>query len=195
MFGLIVAGRLVQTNFEQVSPTRCVTTIVDADSINHLVVFLTGVQPFPEGTGGLVYFSWPDENAPPTWQLLGYISNEKPSAIFKVSNIKKSSDFSEEIMMFGQQQTALLARIGISVEPLLDVQQQYASVASEHYNTVNLFGEKMLENFVNFTSSFIVTPAQMIANAGDSYIPLSTMQTWYNNFLRKLQQNPNFWKT
>lgn len=26
--------------------------IPDADSINHVVVFLTGVQPFPNGTGG-----------------------------------------------------------------------------------------------------------------------------------------------
>ncbi|GLH08295.1 hypothetical protein R5R35_002534 [Gryllus longicercus] len=194
MFGVLVTGRLVQTDFEQVSPTRCVSTIVDADSINHIVVFLTGIQPFPEGTGGLVYFSWPDENAPPTWQLLGHISNEKPSAIFKISNLKKGSQFSEEMVMFGMQQQSHLARIGISVEPLQEVQQQSANVASEMNNVVHLFGQKMLENFVNYTSSFVVSPAQIIPNANESYIPLSTMQTWYNNFLRKLQQNPNFWR-
>ena len=42
MFGLIVAGRLVSTNWEQVSPTNVVAEITDADSVNHIVIFLTG---------------------------------------------------------------------------------------------------------------------------------------------------------
>ena len=42
MFGLIVAGRLVSTTWEQISPTNVVSEIPDADSVNHLVVFLTG---------------------------------------------------------------------------------------------------------------------------------------------------------
>ena len=44
MFGLIVAGRLVSTTWEQISPTNVVSEIPDADSVNHLVVFLTGRQ-------------------------------------------------------------------------------------------------------------------------------------------------------
>ena len=42
MFGLIVAGRLVSTNWEQVSPTNVVAEITDADNVNHIVIFLTG---------------------------------------------------------------------------------------------------------------------------------------------------------
>ena len=42
MFGLIVAGRLVSTNWEQISPTNLVSEIPAADTVNHLVVFLTG---------------------------------------------------------------------------------------------------------------------------------------------------------
>lgn len=71
MFGVIVSGRLVriyrrkqiifyrfhlllqvQTEFQQISETQVVTTIPDADNINHIVVFLTGTMPFPGGTGG-----------------------------------------------------------------------------------------------------------------------------------------------
>lgn len=42
----------VQTNFQQITDSQFVITIPDADQINHLVVFLTGASPFPEGFGG-----------------------------------------------------------------------------------------------------------------------------------------------
>ena len=88
MFGLLLSGRLVDTSFRQVDPTHAVIDIIDVNAFNHVVVFLTGQQPFPDGMGGAVYFSWPDPNAPPTWQFLGSITNVKPSAIFKVRQEK-----------------------------------------------------------------------------------------------------------
>lgn len=63
--------------------------IPEADSLNHIVVFLTGNMPLPVGQAGAVYFSWPDPAEPPSWILLGYISNTKPSAIFKLSQQHK----------------------------------------------------------------------------------------------------------
>ncbi|KAI9338973.1 hypothetical protein DFJ73DRAFT_847324 [Zopfochytrium polystomum] len=91
MFGCIVAGRLVQTNLQQVDATKYVFELPDARSINHIVVFMTGVQPFPDGYAATVHFLWPNANAPPTWQLLGLISNDKPSAVFKLNNKPVSS--------------------------------------------------------------------------------------------------------
>ena len=89
------AGRLVNTSFREVDPTHCVVDMEDVGSFNHIVVFLTGQTPFPEGTGGAVYFSWPDNEAQSgggggatPWQFLGMISNQKPSAIFKVAKFK-----------------------------------------------------------------------------------------------------------
>uniref|UniRef100_A0A914S5Y2 Hikeshi-like domain-containing protein n=1 Tax=Parascaris equorum TaxID=6256 RepID=A0A914S5Y2_PAREQ len=52
VFGVIVAGRLLQADFVQAGETEFVTEVSDASSINHVVVFLTGVTPFPDGTGG-----------------------------------------------------------------------------------------------------------------------------------------------
>lgn len=43
----------VQTDFQPCAENKFITTIVDADSINHIVVFLTGTQAFHPGTGGL----------------------------------------------------------------------------------------------------------------------------------------------
>ncbi|XP_068082442.1 protein OPI10 homolog isoform X2 [Anabrus simplex] len=179
----------VQTDFVLTTPTQFVKTIPDADSISHIVVFLTGVQPFPDGMAGLVYFCCPDGNV----KLLGHLSNEKPSVVFKVSNFKRHEQMSNEFT-FGQQQVPNVAQIGISMEPILNVQQQSALVVNETVESMNLFGQKMLENFLNFISSYTVTQAQMTPNATETYVPLSTLQTWYTNFQRRLQQNPYFWR-
>ena len=89
MFGLLLAGRLVDTSFCEVDPTHVLITVPNVESSNHLVVFLTGSRPFPDGMGGAVYFSWPDSTTPvPSWQYLGGISNAKPSAIFKIAKFK-----------------------------------------------------------------------------------------------------------
>lgn len=46
----------LQTDFTQISESDFVTEVANADSINHVVVFLTGVQSFPENLGGSGFF-------------------------------------------------------------------------------------------------------------------------------------------
>lgn len=146
-----------------------------------------------------VYFSWPEPCAPPTWQLLGHLAEDKPSAIFKISSLKKgplgSGDVGPNMNTFGGQLFSHNAQIGISVEPILQVQQQSALVTSQTTSNFMQFCQKMLENFLNYASSFGVTQAQMTPNPNETFIPLSVLQSWYNNFERRLQQNPNFWRT
>lgn len=90
MFGCVVAGRLVQTNLQQVDATRFVFVLDDARNINHMAVFLTGAIAFPPGYGATVHFGWPKDGQM-SWQFLGCLTNEKPSAIFKVSSFKPSA--------------------------------------------------------------------------------------------------------
>ncbi|EFN62288.1 Protein OPI10-like protein [Camponotus floridanus] len=196
MFGIIVAGRLVQTDFHQIGENQFLITVPDADNINHIVVFLTGIIPFPDGMGGAVYFSWPDANAPPNWQFLGYVSNAKPSAIFKILNLKKNHEFeNSNVGIFGIGKISHVAQIGISIEPLVIIEQQAATVAATTTNTFVDFVQKMLTSFVNYVTSFTVTQTQMTPNPTENFIPLSTLQSWYETFERRLQQNPNFWKS
>lgn len=195
MLGIIVSGRLVQTDFQQIGETQFLITVPDADNINHIVVFLTGTIPFPDGTGGAVYFSWPDPTAPPNWQFLGYISNAKPSAIFKISTLKKNHEFeNSNLGIFGVGKISHVAQIGVSVEPIGAIEQLAATVTEATSNSFLEFVQKMLTSFLNYVSSFSVTQAQMTPNPTENYVPLSTIQGWYETFERRLQQNPNFWK-
>lgn len=196
MLGIIVSGRLVQTDFQQIGENQFLITVPDADDINHIVVFLTGTIPFPNGIGGAVYFSWPDPTAPPNWQFLGYISNAKPSAIFKISTLKKNHEFeNSNLGIFGVGKISHVAQIGVSMEPIVAIEQQAATVTEATSNSFLEFVQKMLTSFLNYVSSFSVTQAQMTPNPNENFVPLSTIQGWYQTFERRLQQNPHFWKT
>lgn len=198
MFGVLVAGRLVQTDFQQIGTKQFLVTIPDADNVNYICVFMTGTIPFPDGMAGLVYFSWPDPESPPQWQLLGYLSNDKPSCVFKISNLKKNYtvDPQSGLLQFNQQNISHVAQIGISVETVAVVQEQMALIDrnTQNQNMAAEFSQKMLQNFVNYVSSFAVTQAQMTPNPNETFIPLSVLQTWYQNFERRLGINPNFWQ-
>lgn len=86
MFGCCVAGRLLQTNLQQVDETHALFEIPAAEKVNHVCVFLLGTGecfcivvcmntvvnpwmqvPFPEGYGATVHFFWPGKGS----QVLG----------------------------------------------------------------------------------------------------------------------------
>lgn len=56
MFGCLVAGRLVQTAAQQVAEDKFVFDLPDYENINHVVVFMLGTIPFPEGMEDLSTF-------------------------------------------------------------------------------------------------------------------------------------------
>lgn len=99
----------------------------------------------------------------------------------------------ESMMMFGAGDVSHIAQVGVSIEPEANVTAQVPSTTNDA-ETTYVFGKKMLENFVNFASSFSLRQSDMVANPGETYVPLSTLNTWFTNFERRLQQNPNFWK-
>lgn len=189
LFGAIVTGRLVQTDFQAVDQTKFLVNIPDPASINHIVVFLTGAQPFPEGLGGSVYFSWPSPDAVGNWQYLGFISNEKPSAIFKVSKHKEDA---QPEHAFSSHGFCSVAQLGISVEPLAQIQFQAAPAATASpLDSSTEFCTKMLESLFNHLASYGGAP---VTPAGDTFFPMRALEQWHSNFQRRLQQNPNFWR-
>jgi len=215
MFGLILAGQLVRTDSRVVSPTQVVFDIPDASKSNHVVIFLTGATPFPEGQGGAVYLgTLPEDPAEASaglaWVLLGHLSNEKPSAIFKISGLKKAtavgSSASSQNSFFqtagmgtpANQPGSNGAQIGIMVAPIAELAQQTpASTATAP--TADAFAQfttKMCSNFFNYASSFAATPSQITApiGANEQFVSMNVVKKWFDNFSRRMALNPNYWK-
>ncbi|KAG2199231.1 hypothetical protein INT47_010606 [Mucor saturninus] len=195
MFGCIAAGRLVQTNLQQVDVNQYVFELTNAQTINHIVVFLLGTIPFEPGYAATVHLHWPNKE----WQLLGGLFNEKPSAIFRLKT-KESA--------INNPQMSTSATLGISIEPIDVVQQQLLTLSQPVTSSalvkpgmnVTQVGEmagRILENLFNYVTSFTVQnipvnaiPLGQLTDNG--YLPLKTFQSWYENLSRKLASNPNY---
>jgi len=198
-FGLIVSGRLVTTDFQPVDTNKFLTTIPNADSINHIVVFLTGTSPLRSDLGASVYFSWPDPSNPPVWQYLGFISNDKPSTIFRVTKLRSANNNIDTFassyngFSFNQPLVPHHAQIGISIEPLSQIQQMIPDLGVNPLNTESIqkLASNTAQNLLNYAASFAQT---LTSSSNDQYVSLSVIYQWYQNFTRKLEQNPNFWK-
>lgn len=200
MFGCLVAGRLVQTDAVQVASDKFVFNMPDYENVNHVVVFMLGTVAFPAGMGGAVYFSFPDPaggTGGSVWQLLGFITNDKPSAIFKISGLKAEGEGGAHPFGTAASASPSVAQVGVSVEPLEQLAQQVpvSSAAVSTVDSFRQFAQRTLESLYNFAASFAVTQAQMTPNPGETFIPSSCVLKWYENFQRRMAQNPNFWKS
>ena len=93
---------------------------------------------------------------------------------------------------FGLLSQSHEAQIGISVEPLATLTQQTPAPSAAPSNVALMMqaATKMLEGFVNYTTSFALTQSRMTPNPTEMFVPLSTMQQWYENFQKKLTLDP-----
>ncbi|KAG0306887.1 hypothetical protein BGZ99_001637, partial [Dissophora globulifera] len=129
----------VQTNLQQVDVNKFTFQLDDAENINHIVVFLLGTVPFQQGFAATVHLLWPNK----TWQLLGMLANDKPSAIFRLkaatpskqhasfTGLGSGGDMAMDQASSGSSSSgAIVATLGISIEPIDAVLAQVASRSS-----------------------------------------------------------------
>ncbi|KAJ2783803.1 hypothetical protein H4R18_001478 [Coemansia javaensis] len=210
MFGCIVAGRLVQTNLRQVDVGKYVFELPDAQSINHIVVFLLGTAPFEPGFAATVHLLWPSRE----WQFLGALSNDKPSAIFRLRAAAAGAPA-------GAPGTS--AELGISVEPIQAVeqqvqlhqqQQQQQQPAAAGAGALALvrapsapplagqpavqaaqqLAERALQNLYDYATSFATRADASMGVLGSGaavqVLPVKVFDDWYRAFLRRIQRDP-----
>lgn len=84
MINLLISGRpiLTEANSQVVSPTQLVFSIPANPPFSFLAVFRKPDQEIPPGMFGAVYIQLPGESE---YKPLGFIANEKQSAIFKIN--------------------------------------------------------------------------------------------------------------
>ncbi|VDL58792.1 unnamed protein product [Hymenolepis diminuta] len=197
MFAALLTGQIVQPNFVEVSPGKFLLDLPPLGKSNHVVVFLTGQAPLPEGYGAGVHFGIV-ENGQTLWSYLGFLSNERPSAIFKVSGLKPNllSQVANPFQSFSNFSTGdvLSAQLGISLEPFCELSAQTSALDGS--SNSNILDDKVgftrfaAENLFNFASGF----AQEVPGISEAYVPLSAIKRWYDSIQRKLSLDPNFWK-
>ncbi|KAK7449229.1 hypothetical protein VKT23_013374 [Stygiomarasmius scandens] len=192
MFGCLVAGRLLQTNLQQVDETHALFELPNASTINHVCVFLLGTVPFPDGYGATVHFHWPGKG----FQLLGMLSNEKPSAIFRLRGTFTSSTtygaFNVGQQMESSLPTDVTAILGLSVEPLDQIQMQIASLPSsiakpnqDPSRDPTVLAEKIVKNLFNYLSGFTGGGAM----SPEVAIPMGLVVKWYEGFMSKVRNS------
>ncbi|ORY27620.1 hypothetical protein BCR39DRAFT_565640 [Naematelia encephala] len=184
MFGAIVAGRLVQTNLQQIDETHFVFPLEQPYEINHLTVFLLGTVPFPDGYGASVHFAWPGQEYIP----LGVLTNTKPSAIFRLRPHLPSSN--------PQSLPTGTATLGIEIAPAAQIEALLAELGGGEDGKVRgkevvarvevgKVAEKVVKNLFNYLHSF----GGEVKLTPETPIPLSIFQQWYTNFVRKIEND------
>ena len=140
---------------------------------------MTGL--LPPGFGATIYAGIDAS----TWKFLGVLTNEKPSAIFKVSS--PSSSPSVQI-------------VGISVEPLetlaaaLAANNQIVPATRNNSTAPTDAGtviQRVAESLFNYVASFARPIAGLcLEDPNEPLVPLKSLQEWYQGTLRKLSTDP-----
>ncbi|KAI1790071.1 DUF775-domain-containing protein [Ganoderma leucocontextum] len=195
MFGCVVAGRPLQTNLQQIDETHAIFELPSAGSINHVSVFLLGTVPFPDEYGATVHFFWPGKG----FQLLGMLSNEKPSAIFRLRGTFTAQSTDTHAVFTGAASDAspsnLTAVLGLSIEPLPQIMQEVSALpsalarpsATNPAADATLMAERIVKHLFNYLSSFVGgNPSGM---SPDMMIPMGMVAKWYESFMGKVRHS------
>ncbi|KAG9076924.1 hypothetical protein FS749_011232 [Ceratobasidium sp. UAMH 11750] len=197
MFGICVAGRLLQTECQQIDETHVAFTIESASNVNHICVFMLGTVPFPPGFAATVHFHWPGKG----FQLLGMLSNEKPSAVFRLrgtyaaAHHQSHSTISSATAAMNTASDNVTAVLGIAVEPIPAVEAQIASSADNRIVKAGAAGgstlsdpaalaERVVKHLFTYLSSFVSDPGSL---SPETVVPLNIIRRWYDSFLTKIR--------
>jgi len=185
---------------QQIDETHAAFAIDNAETVNHICVFLLGTVPLPAGYAATVHFHWPGRG----FQLLGMISNEKPSAVFRLRGTYTSSaQQSHSAFLSPTQPGAVTATLGIAIEPIEAVESQIASLqtsqtsqpsstslalarpasssSSSRLSDPAYLVERILTHLFNYLSSFAAP------GTTQGVVELATIQRWYEMFVNKVR--------
>lgn len=219
LFGVILPSRPVQTTPLVVSPTQFAFTFPSNPTYSHIIVFLLPGIALPDSTLAAIYAQLPGPI--PEFKLLGALSNEKQSAIFKVDSGNGKSAFSingvrqEDDMIDddvdvapGIHDTPGDTTIGISVEPAATILPQLANLhttkgpsnssssalvpSTIRSSSAAPTTKVLAQRIINNAFNFLASFAGTMVAGGEEVVPLRSFRDWWVKFESRIENDPGF---
>jgi len=172
MFGLVVPGHPVITEFTQVGTTQWSVELQNPASISNLTFFITG--PLPAECAAALSCSFSPSFT--SFEFLGAVATEFPSDIFNTGwalNPDKSSCASVRVLV-SLEAIATIAPL-VEERKRSDIRQTYA--------------KKVALNLFRFMESFNQNSGQY----GEFLmVPMDVLDKWFLKFGTKFKYDPNF---
>lgn len=183
LFGCIIPGCPVITQFDQVSSTKW--SVVLGNAPESVVVFLTGVAPVPDGFALGVFVATLESGL---YEYVGHLTNERPSSIFRIP------------AGFFTIQGPTPIMLGLSLEPHGTIANLGATQSQplEQTRAVTFLNiaHKIAADLYTFVSSYAkVLSADPTDPQSEElvYLPMKWIDTWKERLDRKMQKDAAFW--
>ena len=172
-FGLVIPGRALLTEFEQVSESKYVSFVNDPCSVAELTFFLIPSAPIPQGYGVILYYALPPFQ---NWEIIGTIDSSKPSGTFRTG-------WSTNEEFYGSS----IVQLGIALETLDNIKN--LEITNNGVENRIAFAHKIALDLFQYMASFSTpnpSSNQMMV------VPTNIFDKWIERFDRKYKLDPNF---
>ncbi|SGY20541.1 BQ5605_C016g08088 [Microbotryum silenes-dioicae] len=195
-FAIVVPGRAVQQAIAVPDTAgQFAISLDNAEALNHICVFQTA--PLPEGYGCTLHF---DPGKGTGWSLIGGLTNEKPSAIFRLRGnlIPSSSSSTLSAPSFSSPTSTTSATLGILCEPLAAVEAHLAQLPISSANSNIGAGALVLKDPMTNPTTLAMLVAKNMFNAIAGFaqqipgtmtyaVELGVVEKWYSRFVEKIK--------
>ncbi len=209
VFGLIIPGKEVITNFIQADPSGTKYTLTvpfpsspqnttnageSITSVSDVVFFLLPNITLPPNTGALIYWSAAanHETTPSSsFELLGALTPTRTSSILRTgwSTNEPLHQLLQSTSSTNNPNSFINITFGISIEPLDNVNNLQSVLQKSNKERKNHVAQKIALDLFNYLQSFDDT--QQNRN-GWMNVPTNVFDRWFKRFEMKLGRDPNF---
>eukprot|EP00758_Cryptobia_borreli_P005120 Tbor_TRINITY_DN4743_c1_g2::TRINITY_DN4743_c1_g2_i1::g.17027::m.17027 len=226
-FGCLIPGRMPITSFQIDHISNGTVSFSSVSStkwrawVDHIpeqvVVFLTGTEPLPTGTAMAVFISCDNSAASSTispfepqassvsenYFYLGCVTNETPSAIFRIPITAMISTPSGGIAGItyttSNNPCAQTCTLGLSLETTDTVANLSQTVAQPtqqyHVSILTYVAQRITRDFMRFIYSYTRNQVDPVTNSQEGEIvqlPVNWIQKWEQRFMSRVQKDANY---
>ena len=217
-FVLLVPGRHVIDELEVIDSSSCGIDIEFPQTISEIVLSLLPTSPVPEGCGAVLYYSLPpydENNTLDNFQVLGAVTWEKPSGIFRTAfntleniaslasvrfiiNIESEESIKNlELENYGVEERVFFAKkIAENLFSFMtSFSQPLQNFLASHNATGNFLGGSSYSSNGGFHQGINTMGHSSVQNGNEELmvIPTNILDKWLTKFENKFRLDPNFY--